>query len=60
VEARRENFCQVAAAYREDIPAFPILQFSEGSVFSNRIHGYTVSTWEWATWDAENWWVEQG
>jgi peptide/nickel transport system substrate-binding protein len=59
VEVRRENFCKVADAYREDIPAFPLLQFSEGSVYSNRIHGYTVSTWEWATWDAENWWVEQ-
>ena len=59
VEERRENFCKVADAYREDIPAFPILQFSEGSVYSNRLHGFTVSTWEWATWDAENWWVEQ-
>jgi peptide/nickel transport system substrate-binding protein len=59
VEVRRENFCKVADAYREDIPGFPLLQFSEGSVYSNRIHGFTVSTWEWATWDAENWWVEQ-
>lgn len=60
IETRRENFCKVADAHREDIPTFPILQFSEGSVYSNRIHGYTVSTWEYATWDAENWWVEQG
>jgi peptide/nickel transport system substrate-binding protein len=60
VEVRRENFCKVADALREDIPVFPLLQFSEGSVYSNRLHGYTVSTWEWATWDAENWWVEQG
>jgi peptide/nickel transport system substrate-binding protein len=59
VEVRRENFCKVADAYREDIPGFPLLQFSEGSVYSNRIHGFTVSTWEYATWDAENWWVEQ-
>jgi peptide/nickel transport system substrate-binding protein len=60
VEIRRENFCNAANAHREDIPTFPILQFSEGSVYSNRLHGYTVSTWEYATWDAENWWVEQG
>lgn len=59
VEVRRENFCNVAEAFREDIGSFPILQFSEGSVYSNRIHGFTVNTWEWATWDAENWWVEQ-
>ena len=59
VETRRENFCQVADAHREDIPTFPILQFSEGSVYANRLHNYTVSTWEYGTWDAENWWVEQ-
>lgn len=60
VEERRENFCNAARAMREDIPVFPLLQFSEGSVYSNRIHGYAVSTWEYAPWDAENWWVEQG
>ena len=59
VEVRRENFCKVADAHREDIPTFPILQFSEGSVYSNRMHGYTINTWEYATWDAQNWWVEQ-
>jgi peptide/nickel transport system substrate-binding protein len=60
VEVRRENFCNIANAHREDIPTFTILQFSEGSTYANRLHGYTVSTWEYATWDAENWWVEQG
>jgi len=59
VEERRENFCQIADALREDIASFPLLQFSEGSVYSNRLHGYTVSTWEYATWDSQNWWVEQ-
>ena len=59
VAARRENFCKVADALREDIPSFPS-QFGEGSVYANRMHGFTVSTWEWAPWDAENWWVEQG
>jgi ABC-type transport system substrate-binding protein len=58
-EVRRENFCNVATAIREDIPTFPILQFAEGSLYSVKMHGFTVSTWEWATWDAENWWVEQ-
>ena len=57
--ARQENFCNVATAMREDIPRFPILQFAEGSVYSIKLHGFTVSTWEWATWDAENWWMEQ-
>ena len=58
VETRRENFCQVADAMREDIVNFPIYQFREGGVFSNRMHGFTVSTWAYATWDAENWWLE--
>lgn len=59
LEVRRENFCMVAAAIREDIITFPILQFAEGSAYSNRLHGYAVSTWEWSTWDVENWWLEQ-
>lgn len=58
-EVRRENFCNVANAIREDIITFPILQFAEGSVYSNKLHGFTVSTWEWGTWDSENWWLEQ-
>ena len=44
VETRRENFCNIADARREDIPTFPILQFSEGSVYANRLHGYTINT----------------
>lgn len=59
VEVRRENFCNVANAMRQDVVTFPILQFSEGSVYSNKLHGFTVSTWEWSTWDSENWWMEQ-
>lgn len=59
LDVRRENFCKVADALREDIVSFPILQFSEGSAYSNRLHGYAVSTWEWATWDVENWWLEE-
>jgi peptide/nickel transport system substrate-binding protein len=60
VSVRREDFCKVADALREDIATFPVLQFGEGSTYSNRMHGFTVSTWEYAPWDAENWWVEQG
>lgn len=59
LEVRRENFCKVADALREDIVSFPILQFSEGSAYSNKLHNFAVSTWEWSTWDVENWWLEQ-
>jgi peptide/nickel transport system substrate-binding protein len=56
---RQENFCNVATALREDVATFPILQFAEGSVYSLKMHNFTVSTWEWATWDSENWWMEE-
>ena len=59
LDVRRENYCKVANAIREDVISFPLNQFAEGSVYSNKMHGYAVSTWEWATWDAENWWIEQ-
>lgn len=59
LEERRANFCHVADAIREDLPTFPIVQFSEGSVYSHKLHGFTVSTWEYAPWDSANWWMEQ-
>ena len=59
ITVRRDNFCKVADALREDVVTFPIVQFSEGSVYAYTLHGFTVSTWEWATWDAENWWLDK-
>ena len=59
LDVRRENFCNIATALREDVVTFPILQFSEGSAYSVKLHGFAVSTWEWSTWDVENWWLEQ-
>ncbi|MGD9711622.1 MAG: peptide ABC transporter substrate-binding protein [Thermomicrobiales bacterium] len=59
IEVRRENYCNVANALREDVVVFPLMQFAEGSVYSTKLHGFTVSTWEYGTWDAENWWLEE-
>ncbi len=59
VEERRAAYQIVADAIREDIPTFPVQQFTEGSAYSTRMHGFIVSTWEWSTWDCENWWLEQ-
>ncbi len=58
-DERRANYQKVADAIREDIPTFPIQQFNEGSAYSTLLHGFAVSTWEWSTWDCENWWLEQ-
>lgn len=59
VEERRAAYQTVADAIREDIPTFPVQQFREGSAYSTSLHGFIVSTWEWSTWDCENWWLEQ-
>jgi peptide/nickel transport system substrate-binding protein len=56
---RQEYFCKVADALREDVVVFPILQFAEGNSYSVKLHNFTVSTWEWGSWDSENWWLEQ-
>ena len=57
-DIRRENYQKVAEAMREDAPVIPIVQFTEGNAYSTRLHGFVVSTWEYSTWDAENWWLE--
>ena len=44
---------------REDVIMIPVFQFTEGSAYSTRLHGFTVSTWEYSTWDCENWWFEE-
>jgi peptide/nickel transport system substrate-binding protein len=58
-EKRRENYSMVADALREDMVIIPICQYAEGSAYSTKLHGFTVSTWEYSTWDCENWWLEQ-
>lgn len=58
IEERRENYQNVATALREDVVNIPIGRFTEGSAYSTKLHGYIVSTWEYSTWDCENWWLE--
>jgi peptide/nickel transport system substrate-binding protein len=58
-EERRANYQKVADAAREDVIMIPVFQFTEGSAYSTRLHGFTVSTWEYSTWDCENWWFEE-
>lgn len=58
-DERRANYQKLADAIREDIPYFPLYHLVEADVWSTRIHGFAVNTWEETTWDAENWWIEQ-
>ncbi|HVX28992.1 MAG TPA: peptide ABC transporter substrate-binding protein, partial [Nitrolancea sp.] len=57
-EKRRAAYQKVAEAMREDIPNLPVAQFGEGSAYATNMHGFAVSTWEYSTWDAMNWWLE--
>ncbi len=57
-DERRANYQKVADAMREDVVVIPVVQFTEGSAYSTKMHGFVVSTWEYSTWDAENWWLE--
>jgi peptide/nickel transport system substrate-binding protein len=59
IEERRANYQKVADAMREDVIMIPTFQMTEGSAFSTKLHGFVVSTWEYSTWDCENWWLEQ-
>mgnify|MGYP003382148637 CR=1 FL=1 len=58
LETRRENYQNVATALREDVVNIPVGRFTEGSAYALKMHGYIVSTWEYSTWDCENWWLE--
>ena len=58
-EKRRAAYQKIADAMREDVLNIPVLNFTEGSAYSTKLHGFTVSTWEYSTWDCENWWLEQ-
>ncbi len=57
-EKRRAAYQKVADALREDIPMIPVAQLGEGSAYSTKMHGFTVSTWGYSTWDSMNWWLE--
>lgn len=56
-DERRANYQKVADALREDVVVIPVVQFLEGNAYSTSLHGFAVSTWEYSTWDAQNWWL---
>ncbi len=56
-DERRKNYQKVADALRDDVVVIPVVQFLEGNAYSTRLHGFAVSTWEYSTWDAQNWWL---
>jgi peptide/nickel transport system substrate-binding protein len=59
LDARHDLYCQLVKIDREVLPIIYLYQFNEGNAYSVRLKGYTVSTWEWSTWDAKEWYLEE-
>lgn len=55
---RHDHYCKMVEIEREELPIIYLYQFNEGSAYASRLKGYVVSTWEWSTWDAAEWYLE--
>ena len=53
--ARRDAYCELGRLIQEDAVQNYIYLFQDGYGFSNKLDGYTVSTWGSMTWDVQNW-----
>ena len=53
--ARRDAYCELGRLIQEDAVQNYIYLFQDGYGFSNKLEGYTVSTWGSMTWDVQNW-----
>jgi len=59
LEKRRDAYCKLGQLIVDEIPELYFYLFQDGYGFSERLHGYRVSTWGSMTWDVENWWIEE-
>ena len=55
---RRQAYCDLADEMAKDIPVLYLYLLRDSYGFSNRLHGYNVSTWGSLTWDVANWWID--
>jgi peptide/nickel transport system substrate-binding protein len=58
IEERQRLYCEMVGIEREHLPIVYLYQFNEGSAYATRLNGYVVSTWEWSTWDAAEWYLD--
>jgi peptide/nickel transport system substrate-binding protein len=56
--ARRNAYCRLGNLIQEDAVQAYLYLFQDNYGFSNRLNGYTLSTWGSMTWDVENWWLD--
>jgi peptide/nickel transport system substrate-binding protein len=56
---RKAAYCKLGQLIVDQVPQIFLFVFKDGYGFSNKVHGYNVSTWGTMTWDVQNWWIEQ-
>lgn len=57
--ARKEAYCKLSEKISNDLPQIFLYIFQDGYGFSEKLSGYTVSTWGSMTWGAQNWQLAQ-
>lgn len=55
LEKRKEAYCQLGEKISDELPQIYLYIFQDGYGFSDKLTGYTVSTWGSMTWGAQNW-----
>ncbi len=57
LDQRKAAYCRLGEQILADLPQIYMYVFQDGYGMSDRLHGYTVSTWGSMTWGAQNWWL---
>jgi peptide/nickel transport system substrate-binding protein len=55
---RKQDYCKLGQLIVDELPELYFYLLQDGYGFSDKLHGYTVSTWGTMTWDVANWWLE--
>jgi len=58
LDAARADYCKLGEQILDQVPQIFLFIIKDGYGFSNKVHGYNVSTWGSMTWDVQNWWLE--
>ena len=55
LEKRKEGYCKLGQQISVELPQIFLYIFQDGYGFSDKLSGYTVSTWGSMTWGVQNW-----
>lgn len=59
LDARRAAYCKLGEKIVNELPQIYFYVFQDGYGFSDKVTGYTVSTWGSMSWGAQNWKLAQ-